>query len=46
MQEGNEGSPISALEPCSDFVLLQSVKRTWQGTLDQFLHHQLFLFVG
>jgi hypothetical protein len=39
MQEGNEGSPMSTLETCTDFVQLQSVKRTWQGTLNQFLHH-------
>jgi hypothetical protein len=39
MQEGNEGSPISALETCADFVQLQSVTRTRQGTLDQFLSH-------
>jgi hypothetical protein len=38
MQEGNEGSPVSALETWADFVQLQSIKRTWQGTLDQFLH--------
>jgi hypothetical protein len=25
MQEGNEGSPISALETCADFVQLQSI---------------------
>jgi hypothetical protein len=37
MQEGNEGSPISALETCADFVQLQSIKRTRQGTLYQFL---------
>jgi hypothetical protein len=37
MQEGNEDSPISALETCADFVELQSIKRTWQGTLHQFL---------
>jgi hypothetical protein len=37
MQEGNKGSPISALETCADFVQLQSIKRTRQGTLDQFL---------
>jgi hypothetical protein len=35
MQEGNEGSPISALETCTDFIV--AVKRTQQGTLDQFL---------
>jgi hypothetical protein len=34
MQEGNECSPISALETCANFVQLQSIKRTWQGTLD------------
>jgi hypothetical protein len=39
MQEGNEGSPISALETCNNFVQLQSIKRIWQGTLNQFLHH-------
>jgi FKBP-type peptidyl-prolyl cis-trans isomerase len=38
-QEGHEGSPISALETCADFVQLQSIKRTWQGTLNQFLQH-------
>jgi hypothetical protein len=37
MQEGIEGSPMSALETCSDFVQLQSIKRTQQGKLDQFL---------
>jgi hypothetical protein len=37
MQEGNEGSPISALETCADFVHLQSINRTRQGTLDRFL---------
>jgi hypothetical protein len=37
MQECNEGSPISALETCADFVQLQWIKRTRQGTLDQFL---------
>ncbi|KDR15742.1 hypothetical protein L798_10285 [Zootermopsis nevadensis] len=39
MQEGNEGSPISALDTCADFVHLQSIERTRQGTLDKFLHH-------
>jgi hypothetical protein len=34
MQAGSEGSPISALETCADFVQLHSLKRTWQGTLD------------
>jgi hypothetical protein len=33
MQEGHEGSRISALETRTDFVWLQSIKRTWQGTL-------------
>jgi hypothetical protein len=37
MQEGNEGSPISALETCADFVQLQSIKRTRQSTRGQFL---------
>jgi hypothetical protein len=37
MQEGNEGSPVSALETCADFVELQSLKGTLQDTLDQFL---------
>jgi hypothetical protein len=37
MQEGSAGSPRSALENCADFVHLQSVKRTRQGTLEQFL---------
>jgi hypothetical protein len=39
MQENNEGSPVSALETCSDCVQLQSIKRTRHGTLDQFLRH-------
>jgi hypothetical protein len=39
MQEGNKGSPISALETSVDFVHLQSNKSTQQGTLDQFLHY-------
>jgi hypothetical protein len=37
MQEGNEGSCIYALETCSSFVHLQSVKRTQKDALDQFL---------
>jgi hypothetical protein len=37
VQERNEGSPVSALETCTDFVQLQSVRRAQQGTLDQFL---------
>jgi hypothetical protein len=37
MQEGNEGSPTSALETCANFVQLQPIKRTRQGTLHQFL---------
>jgi hypothetical protein len=37
MQEGNEDSPISALETCADFVQLHSIKTTQQDTLDQFL---------
>jgi hypothetical protein len=39
MQEGNEVSPTSALETCADFVQSQPIKRTRQGTLDQFLRH-------
>jgi hypothetical protein len=39
LQEGSEGSPISALETCADSVHLQSVKRTQQGTLNQFFRH-------
>ncbi|CAH8477968.1 unnamed protein product [Dicrocoelium dendriticum] len=34
MQEGNEGSPITALHVCGDFVRMQSVKRMRQTTLD------------
>jgi hypothetical protein len=34
MQEGNEGSPILALETFTDMVQLQSIKRTRQGTRD------------
>jgi hypothetical protein len=30
----HEGSPIFALETCTDFVQLQPIKRTWQGTLN------------
>jgi hypothetical protein len=36
MQEGNEGSPLSALDVCADFVHSQSLKRTHQGTMDKF----------
>lgn len=36
MQEGNEGSPIAALDVCGAFVQVQSVKRTRQTTLDKF----------
>jgi hypothetical protein len=39
MQEGNEGRLTSAPETCDDFVQLQSIKRTRQGTVDQFLQH-------
>jgi hypothetical protein len=39
MQESNEGSPIYALETRADFAQLQTIKGTWQGTLDQFFHH-------
>jgi hypothetical protein len=34
MQEGNDDSPISALETCAHFVQLQSIKKTLQDTLD------------
>jgi hypothetical protein len=37
MQEGNGVSPVSGLEKCADFVQQHSIKRTRQGTLDQFL---------
>jgi hypothetical protein len=37
MQEGNEGSLISALEPCADYVQLQYIKWIRQGTLHQLL---------
>jgi hypothetical protein len=37
MQEGDEGSPTSALETCADSVQLQSFNRTRKGALDQFL---------
>ena len=36
MQEGNEGSPIAALDVCGDFVQVQSVNRMRQITLDKF----------
>jgi hypothetical protein len=39
MQGGNECSPIYALETCAYFIHLHSIKRIWQGTLDQFLRH-------
>lgn len=39
MQEENEGSPIAALQICSDFVQAQSVKRMRQVTLDNFFKH-------
>jgi hypothetical protein len=37
MQEGSEVSPMSAVETCANFVQLQSIKITRQGTLQQFL---------
>jgi hypothetical protein len=40
MQESNESSPVSALETWTDFAQLQTIKGTWQGTLDQFFHHK------
>ncbi|XP_021923805.1 uncharacterized protein LOC110831757 isoform X2 [Zootermopsis nevadensis] len=39
MQEGDEGSSISAPDTCADFVQLQPIRRTRQGTLDKFLQH-------
>nr|CAD7399599.1 unnamed protein product [Timema poppensis] len=45
MQESNEGSPLSALDTCADFVQVQSIKKTRQGQspveialLDSFVH--------
>ena len=38
MQEGNEGSPTSALNTCADFVEVKSYKNKRQTTLDAFLH--------
>ena len=40
MQEGNEGSPFSALDICSDFVEVQSNKQLRQSTLDKFLQNK------
>jgi hypothetical protein len=34
IQEGNEGSPISASETCADFAQLQSIKRIQHGTFN------------
>ena len=38
MQESNEGSPITALTACSDFVEMQAVKKSRQSTLDKYFH--------
>ena len=38
MQEGNEGSPTSALNICADFVQVKCYKNKRQTTLDSFLH--------
>ncbi|KII71184.1 hypothetical protein RF11_09205 [Thelohanellus kitauei] len=36
MQEGNEGSPTSALNICADFVEVKCIKNKRQTTLDSF----------
>jgi hypothetical protein len=33
MQEGSEGSPLSALDVCADFVQMQLIEKTWQGII-------------
>ena len=38
MQESNEGSPITALTACSDFVEMQAVKKSRQSTVDKYFH--------
>ena len=38
MQESNEGSPITALTACSDFVEMQAVKKSRQSRLDKYFH--------
>ena len=38
MQESNEGSPITALTSCSDFVEMQAVKKFRHSTLDKYFH--------
>ena len=38
MQESNEGSPITALTACSDFVEMQAVKKSRQSTHDKYFH--------
>jgi len=37
MQDGNDGSPMSALHICTDFVQLQSSKNKRQTTLNEFV---------
>ncbi|CAK9828167.1 Tigger transposable element-derived protein 4 [Anthophora retusa] len=37
MQEGNEGSPLSSLDICADFVRTQSIKNIRQSTLGKFI---------
>lgn len=38
MQDGNEGSPIAALDVCGDFVHMQSANKARQITLDRFFN--------
>jgi hypothetical protein len=38
-QPPNTSSSPAGGDNCADFVQLQSIKRTWQGTPDQFLCH-------
>ena len=38
MQESNEGSPVAALNACSDVVEMQAVKKSRQCTLDKYFH--------
>lgn len=37
MQEANEGTPLSSLDICADFVHIQSTKRMLQSTLNKFI---------
>lgn len=32
-------SPLEALDTCADFIQMQSINRTWQGTLHRFHQH-------